>query len=215
MASTKINRIELEKKFAGELRKKQKEHQRELKTLLGNPPSLRNVPAKFWKQVEQEIKDEITRNLIAIWLMSANDHLDGLDASDAPTPGATEAADWASSHSEEVSDRYITNARERLKSTFDGGTTEQSELSVATFRDDSIEAIAVTETTAAISAGGEAAMQSRGRIRDEDTWYTVNDNKVCPVCEPLHRTRRPEWSLLFPKGPPAHPRCRCHLAYAT
>lgn len=82
------------------------------------------------------------------------------------------------------------------------------------------EAIVTTETTAAATAGGEEAVSGRrsasGNVNqaDKDLWWTERDQKVCPICEPLHGKDRTIWARHFPKGPPAHPRCRCNIEYA-
>ncbi len=35
----------------------------------------------------------------------------------------------------------------------------------------------------------------------------------CPVCSPLEGLRQPNWPSAYPKGPPAHPHCDCHLEW--
>lgn len=78
--------------------------------------------------------------------------------------------------------------------------------------------IAITETTGALS---EAELESSniattaagsGLIVDA-RWFTAEDERVCPVCEPLHNTAYAVFSIYFPGGPPAHPRCRCRLEW--
>lgn len=44
-------------------------------------------------------------------------------------------------------------------------------------------------------------------------WHTSRDQRVCPVCRPLHGRARDEWSVQFPLGPPAHIACRCYVDY--
>ncbi len=49
-------------------------------------------------------------------------------------------------------------------------------------------------------------------------WQTEKDEKVCPICSPLHnQLEQPgvigNWTELFPLGPPAHPRCRCFIVW--
>lgn len=51
-------------------------------------------------------------------------------------------------------------------------------------------------------------------------WFTVQDDRVCPICAPLHGQIQPfaksYSSLGFTgEGPPAHQRCRCYLQYAA
>lgn len=102
---------------------------------------------------------------------------------------------------------------------------------------DRADAIAVTEITRAITAGeamvidrinagrasqaggGEGAAGSGGLLVAaagglRRFWITARDDRVCPVCSPLHGKGEIAWKDAFPLGPPAHPRCRCALRYA-
>lgn len=52
----------------------------------------------------------------------------------------------------------------------------------------------------------------------EKRWFTVRDDRVCEICEPLHGKVvgfRDDFSSLSFNGaaPPAHPSCRCFLEY--
>jgi hypothetical protein len=78
---------------------------------------------------------------------------------------------------------------------------------------ESLDRIVVTSISKANVRGSEAAATWRGKRSDKDEWITEQDAKVCRICRPLHRTQRPTWSVLFPYGPPAHPWCRCWIAY--
>lgn len=76
------------------------------------------------------------------------------------------------------------------------------------------ETIGVTETTDLASQGYIEAADSIEELTGEITelwWVTARDDRVCPICGPLHQTKRDRWSLKFPSGPPAHPNCRCTL----
>lgn len=44
-------------------------------------------------------------------------------------------------------------------------------------------------------------------------WITERDERVCPICAPLDGQPADAWRDGFPFGPPAHPKCRCHLEY--
>ena len=69
--------------------------------------------------------------------------------------------------------------------------------------------IAVTEVTRAYAEGNRLAWQASGVV-DKERWYTVVDERVCPVCSALHG----QVDVLGGDfggvgGPPAHPGCRC------
>lgn len=86
--------------------------------------------------------------------------------------------------------------------------------------------IAVTEVTRTYAAGNTAAWKSTGLVTAK-VWQTAVDERVCPICGPLHgKTVEIDgnFSLLgesLPPGfnpaemifihPPAHPGCRCWL----
>jgi SPP1 gp7 family putative phage head morphogenesis protein len=83
--------------------------------------------------------------------------------------------------------------------------------------------IAATETTRVYAEGNLAAWRATG-IVTEKRWITASDDRVCPVCGPLHNkvvSIDLGWSrdgqgqiIASPEGllaPPAHVRCRCWL----
>jgi hypothetical protein len=79
------------------------------------------------------------------------------------------------------------------------------------------EGAAITETTAANSAGERRVVSA---IRDtgadvDGVWKTERDTKVCRVCRNLQGKGEDVWTVPFPEGPPAHPRCRCWVDYGS
>lgn len=72
------------------------------------------------------------------------------------------------------------------------------------------EMIAQTEVTHAWSAARQEIAEEYDVIKGLQ-WVTVLDERVCPICRPLHGTRRTV-NGVYPGGlqsPAAHPRCRC------
>ena len=70
------------------------------------------------------------------------------------------------------------------------------------------EMIASTEVTRAFAEGNRAAWQASGVV-DGQRWRTAVDERVCPVCGPLHNKTDKVDGDFDGLGPPAHPRCRC------
>lgn len=73
--------------------------------------------------------------------------------------------------------------------------------------------IAITEITRATShAESETTkrIEQRSPVRLQWIWWTQDDERVCPVCGPLHMKGEVAWAYRFPEGPPAHPNCRCY-----
>lgn len=75
------------------------------------------------------------------------------------------------------------------------------------------QSIARTETTGGVNAGIDAVGQNDGIEGYE--WYTMEDERVCPICRPMHGAARPKDVPFYVVGgtimppPPAHPNCRC------
>jgi hypothetical protein len=91
--------------------------------------------------------------------------------------------------------------------------------------------IAVTEVTRTFAVGNLMAWQATGFITGK-RWMTSQDERVCPICGPLHmqivsmeewfsvpeEEKSPELArrelsglILDFESPPAHPNCRCWL----
>lgn len=83
------------------------------------------------------------------------------------------------------------------------------------------ENIARTEVMGALQAGRTAQwdrLVAEGTIQAGDwdmVWATAEDERTCPLCEPLHDVRAPIGGLFVGRDgvsagpPPRHPRCRC------
>ena len=72
--------------------------------------------------------------------------------------------------------------------------------------------IATTEVTRAYSQAAtitQEQMAAQG-VQTTTQWVTWRDDRVCPICGPLHN--RFDYQAEFPYGPPAHVSCRCWLA---
>lgn len=89
----------------------------------------------------------------------------------------------------------------------------------AVFGQGRAEAIGITETTEAIS---QAETQAAAIVTNSTsphalhgTWVTAEDERVCPICAPLHDQPMEVYTRTFPSGPPAHPRCRCRIRWAV
>ena len=71
------------------------------------------------------------------------------------------------------------------------------------------ERIAATEVTRAYQQGSEAAWKASGVVMEME-WVTVNDERVCPQCGPMHAMRAPlSGTFNGIAAPPRHVGCRC------
>lgn len=214
------DRRDIEASFAAKLSRLSSRHRRELVDLLGDPPDLANVPRDFWDRVQKETEEELAAMMLLIFASSAIQH--GLDRE-----RATEQAErFASSRSSDVAGQYVQNRQEEIaRATIDwrervnkGEAILKREVEDRTSRSfgpRKAAQIAVNETTNAAVDGGEAGVRETVGFDEDDTWFTVNDQRVCPICEPLHRSKRSNWTSKFPTGPPAHVGCRCWIHYAN
>jgi hypothetical protein len=205
------NRAALESDFAKRFGELAGRHRRELDKLLGNPPDAQNVPASFWEKVQRETEEELVAILLLLFIAASSQH--GLDDDRARSV----ATGFALGRGAQVAASYAQTSFERTRNNFPGETVTRetrAEGLEKVFGKARVEEIAVDNTTAASTAGGEAAIEATVGKTEQDTWFTQGDDKVCPTCGPLHRLKRSDWMLKFPSGPPSHPNCRCWIEYA-
>lgn len=80
-----------------------------------------------------------------------------------------------------------------------------------TFGKQRAELIASTEVTKAFAEGNRLAFADSGVVQKIE-WRAAADERVCPICGPLHGKRGDLNNGLKGMGfPPAHPRCRCWI----
>jgi len=81
--------------------------------------------------------------------------------------------------------------------------------------DSRIENVSITETTNAVTIAERTVLDEAEElgVNVTMTWHTKLDERVCPVCGPLHGRGPEKWFEDFRQGPPAHVRCRCFLLY--
>lgn len=126
----------------------------------------------------------------------------------------TAIARWAREYGEERARQLTETTRDLLRQAQQTADEEDRNAIIArAFGDARRENISITETTVAISAGLIALnvlYRTLYQVQADERWYTQADERVCPVCAPLHLKSRSVWESEFPNGPPAHPRCRCY-----
>ena len=103
------NRKELDAKVARALARLSGQHRRELIELLGDPPSIDNVPEKFWDKVQAETEEKLAALLLLIFAASSMHH--GLDRD----VSLEFAEKFAERRAAEVASKYTTHSRERIE----------------------------------------------------------------------------------------------------
>lgn len=213
-----VDRARIETAYGKRFTSLAERHRRELDRLLGNPPDAANVPVSFWEKVQRETEEETLALLLFIFIASATQHglTDRNKAQDIGTSFALgRAAQVARSYAETSYERAANNFPSPSPGDEPMPAGKRNEALGKVFSPERADGVVVNETTAAQTAGGEAAVDATTGLANNDTWYTANDNRVCEICGPLHGKLRADWSRFFPSGPPAHPACRCWIVYAN
>ena len=201
------NRDQIEGQFGRRLGRLSARHRAELEGLLGDPPNPASVPADFWARVERETEEELAILLLLVLVAAADEHGMDHDAASVAALGIAgdRAATVAASYARTGRDMLATAAQRWLQQAEPPRLPDLRATTLSIFGPDRIAGLAVTETTAMVSAGGELAVRQTVGLAVSDLWITEDDGKVCPICRPLDHATRPVWSAKFPDGPPAHP----------
>lgn len=226
------NRTEYDAAFARKLSRLNSRHRRELIAYLGHPPNPVNVPAEFWERVRKENEAELAAALLLLFGESFAFHAEaaGRDVSRLSAAGIDAAERYATTQAREVATAMTAGARERVERlahekwnvvrTAANEVLTKTEVAADIARawgPTSAATTAVTETTAAQTAGGEAAVNRTVGVSDDDIWQIhpeLSASGTCPICRPYDGRPRRVWSVEFPSGPPAHRNCNCEIVYA-
>ncbi|MEM5774739.1 MAG: phage minor head protein, partial [Anaerolineaceae bacterium] len=137
-----------------------------------------------------------------------------------------EAASWATQYTgdliKDIDTTTLKVLRESVTSFVDTpGMTIGDVMSRLPYSERRARLIAVTEITNAYAAGeqmaGDALAEQFPGVPVVKTWWTNQDDRVCPVCGPVHG-QTVDINDAFSNGrqkPSAHPGCRCWVTYTT
>lgn len=232
------DRMGVERDFARRLSRLTARQRRELRELLGTPPDPSRVSAADWARWEDERRKELTLILLAVFLATFSQHADemlpgGVDDStalevnrQALLQAGAMAADSAASSVSTARD-IVTTSADVLAT---GTSADVDAVLVRALGPDRDAVTAATLTTQAQTRGTNAARipLERAGFNMVTRWITERDDRVCPLCRPLHMKVPDLWGLVLENalapggsraqaeviangGPPAHPNCRCYL----
>lgn len=135
-----------------------------------------------------------------------------------------DAAQWARTHVGELVTKIDETTRATIRREVAEFTRNKESITdlarrlenVPAFGEERARMIAVTEVTRAYAEGNQAAWRESGVVEGKE-WLTSVDERVCPICGPMHGMIVPLNSEFSGPGgsfygPPAHPRCRCDTA---
>ena len=216
-----LNRDELERRLARVLSKGLRAEMKKLLDLLGDPPDLSKVPYEYWQSGWKDIQRDVEPILVDTFISQANSMMGFVGIGADWSHFNTVAADWARTYTYDLVTGMQGTTRRALEDLlrnnipgyFEGGLTSK-ELAARLeqhFGAVRSEMIAVTETTRAAVEGERAYVQELVKETGKEMipiWLTANDDRVCVICGPKN-----EKPITDGQFPPAHPRCRCGVAW--
>jgi hypothetical protein len=211
-----LDRFEIERKLGRVLSREFQSELDKLMGYLGDPPDLNNVPRSYWQNGWKRIQNQVEPILVDTFVQSALE---------LPLVGITidwdlinaDAVNWARTSLvptlQKMFDKTYVGVNELVPRYFEEQWTvhdlaQRLERFYSPVR---AEMIAVTETTRSVVEGEKAAVDRLADVtgrRMVPVWLTMNDERVCPICGPRHKQM-----ITDGMYPPAHPRCRCQVAY--
>lgn len=227
------NRTTYDAAFARRMSRLNSRHRRELIALLGHPPDVRRVGPEFWERVRRENEEELLVVLLLLYSEAFEYHarLGGAAKGELSAAGRSGAEQYAKARAASIAANVADSARKHLDQVAadDWAKVGQDAKDVITKTKvlaDAIKMIgpiaaariAVTETTAAQSAGGEAGIAATVGLSNEDEWRIHPEKSMtgtCKICRPYDGRPRRIWSIDFPMGPPCHANCNCEIVYAN
>ena len=215
-----VNRDTLEALLARTISRDLRVQLTELMSLLGDPPSVYNVPSSFWENGGSKLRASIEPILRDIYLEQAGTAL--TETSIGVDWGLINenAIDWASQYTFGLVRGMTETSRRLLRNSIDAYFRNPTTLGdlqnrlLSAFGSQRAEMIAVTEVTRAAAEGEQRVVDQiiadNPGMESIDIWLTNKDDLVCPICAPRqNKPRGSNWT----ENPPAHPRCRCSLRH--
>ena len=216
-----VDRNELERKLARVLSKGLRAEMKRLLDLLGDPPYLSRVPYEYWQNGWKNIQRDVEPILVDTFISQAESLMNSVGIGSDWAHFNEIAADWGRAYSYNLVTGMEGTTRSALEKLlqknvpgyFEEGLTSKElarrlEPQFGVVRS---EMIAVTETTRAAVEGERAYVQELVKETGREMipiWLTANDDRVCVICGP--KNGKPITDGQFP---PAHPRCRCGVAW--
>lgn len=216
-----VNRDELERRLARVISKDLRAEMKKLLDLLGDPPDLSKVPYEYWQNGWKDIQRDVEPILVDTFISQAESLMNSVGIGADWAHFNVIAADWGRTYTYDLVRGIVGTTHSALEKLlqknvpgyFEEGLTSK-ELAArleGQFGAVRSEMIAVTETTRAAVEGERAYVQELVKETGKEMipiWLTANDDRVCVICGPKN-----EKPITDGQFPPAHPRCRCGVAW--
>lgn len=216
-----VNRDELERRLARVISKDLRAEMKKLLDLLGDPPDLSRVPYEYWQNGWRNIQRDVEPILVDTFISQAESLMNSVGIGADWAHFNVIAADWVRTYTYDLVRGIVGTTRSALEKLlqknvpgyFEEGLTskELARRLEPQFGAVRSEMIAVTETTRAAVEGERAYVQELVKETGREMvpiWLTANDDRVCVICGPKN-----EKPITDGQFPPAHPRCRCGVAW--
>lgn len=224
------DRAAFEKKLASSVGSRFSAALQKLSDVLGDPPSMDNVPNDLWDEIGADLVDEMEPQLAQTYANSAVHLGNDLRNRYQVEVGRSvdwklvnkSAAEWAKQYTYELVKGIDATSRDRLSGAISSFFEDQ--LSMGDLRDligsifdpERAARIATTEITRAAVEGELNTVnwiEEDSDIRMVPTWATSEDEHVCDICDPRDGTTAEEGGWMD-DYPPAHVSCRCWINWA-
>jgi len=212
-----LNRSIFEEDLATRLAKMFGRQRREIIALLGDPPQLSKIPHEWWSDAAINLQRTVAPVLEDVYLQQAQVVMDTATIGIDWALVNESAVIWSNRYTAELLAKMTATTRRAVASAVEAFYTQGLSITdlklrlMRTMSPTRAEMVAITEVT---RAGAEGERLTALQIASETgvemipIWLTANDEKVCPICGPKHDQR-----ITDGQFPPAHPRCRCWVAY--
>lgn len=194
------------------------EQRKELMRLLGDPPSIGNVPESYWNNGGKAIRKAVTSVFESIYIAQAVQFLEQTRVSVDWALLNRRAIEWASQHAGYLIGQLEDTTRKTLIEYVSRYYTDSWTLDdlaarlVPLFGEQRAMTIAITETTLAATQSEMAMVNwleaEFPSMRFSGIWMTAADDRVCDICGPKHGKL-----ITDMEYPPAHINCRCAVEW--
>lgn len=190
---------------------------KELMALLGEPPSISNVPESYWNNGGKAIRKIIAAVMEDIYLVQSFALAEQVNLQVDWMMVNQHAIDWASANAMSAVQQIDRTTRGAIENyvrqyyTHDWDLDELTRRIATVYNPARARTVAITETTnAAVQSQIEIAnwLKREYGVQFKEVWRTSVDDRVCAQCAPLDGHPTSEVGY-----PPKHVNCRCYVEY--